>query len=163
MALHAGMLGDTKLKFYMQTQNMHGTSKSSERYLLQERSKRTRVICTVSSPGLADTSNCTGEEAECFDKTCSVTKPVSTMNQNASDMRFIGQGRIKKSRAGAACRALIGEWENIKGLSQEEMWGFFFFYSMPPATLPSMHPEIPGNRTAGSMTELKAQTLFVYY
>lgn len=91
------------------------------------------VICTVWSPGLADTSDHTGWVSWKLwqDLTVLLPRPVSTVNQNASDMRFTVRGRVRESRASTACQTLIGEWVNTKGLSQKETWFFFFSYSMP--------------------------------
>lgn len=101
---HAGMLANPIYSGLKHPQH--------QRYLQQQqRSNTTQVICTVWSPGRADTSDHTGWVRRMLwqDLPPLLPRPVSTVNQNASDVRFIEQGRLRKTRVGTACQALIGE------------------------------------------------------
>lgn len=95
----AGVLVDTELK-YIQNEIMHATSKAARDICCGERWKSTQVICTVWSPGLADTSDHSGWESWMLwqDLPVLLPRPVSTVNQNASDMRFIGQGGVREEQ-----------------------------------------------------------------
>lgn len=104
---------------------LHG--QTSEKNLPVERSKMTEVICTVWSPGLADTSDHMGWARWKLwqDLAVLLLSPVSTVNQNASDMRFAVQGRVREQGQHSLPNFDRGMGKHQRSVSTGNMINFF--------------------------------------